>query len=90
MRQAGPTSEGLPLIVVQEAPEGLGDDPPGGRQSSGRHVGGLQQHGSNEVHALKQLQVDVHMEGHLAPPFQFLLLRCLVLVPAGDRLGQVR
>lgn len=84
------TCEGLALVVVQEASEGLGDDPAGGGQGGGRHVGGLQQHCSNQVHALQQLQVDVHVKGHLAPPFQLLLLRRLVLVPArGNRLGRV-
>ncbi len=76
------TCEGLPLVVVQQPSEGFGDNPAGGRQASGSHVGGLQQHGSNEVHALQQLQVDVHVEGHLPPPLQLLLLRRLVLVSA--------
>jgi len=76
------TCEGLPFVIVQQPSEGLGDDPAGGRQASGSHVGGLQQHGSNEVHALQQLQVDVHVEGHLPPPLQLLLLRRLILVPA--------
>ena len=30
-----------------------------------RHVGDLQQHGRHQVHALQQLQVDVHVERHL-------------------------
>ena len=75
------TSEGLPLIVVQQPAERLGDDAARSRQHSGCHVGSLQQHCSNEVDALQQLQVDVHVEGHLTPPLQLLLLRRLVLVP---------
>ena len=83
-RDAGPkrTCEGLPLIVVQQPSERLGDDTARGREASCSHVGGLQQHGSNEVHALQQLQVDVHVEGHLPSPLQLLLLRRLVLVSA--------
>lgn len=42
----------------------------------------LLQHGAYEVGGLQQLQVDVHVEGHLAPPFQLLLLWRFVLVPA--------
>ena len=84
------TCEGLPLIVVQQAPEGLGNDPSGGRQGCGSHVGGFQQHGSNEVHAFQQLQIDVHVEGHLSAPFQLLLLGCLVLVPVQKGMVPVR
>ena len=45
----------------------------------------LQQHGRDEVRGLQQLQVDVHVERHLAPPLQLLLLGRLVLVPARAR-----
>ena len=41
----------------------------------------LLQHGTDEVGGLEELQVDVHVEGHLPPPLQLLLLRRLVLVP---------
>lgn len=42
----------------------------------------LLQHGADEVGGLEQLQVDVHVEGHLPLLLQLLLLRRLVLVPA--------
>ena len=41
----------------------------------------LLQHGAYEVGGLQELQVDVHVEGHLPPPLQLLLLRRLILVP---------
>ena len=44
----------------------------------------LLQHGADEVGRLQKLQVDVHVEGHLPPPLQLLLLRRLVLVPASS------
>ena len=44
-------------------------------------VAHLLQHGADEVGGLQELQVDVHVEGHLPPPLQLLLLRRLVLVP---------
>lgn len=74
--------ERLPLVVIQQPAEGLGEGPAANRWAGGRQHGHLQQHGGDEVHGFQQLQVDVHVEGHLAPPLQFLLLRRLVLVPA--------
>lgn len=34
------------------------------------------------MHRFQQLQIDVHVEGHLPPSFQLLLLWRLILVPA--------
>lgn len=39
----------------------------------------LQEHGTDEVASLQELQVDVHVEGHLPPALQLLLLWCLLL-----------
>mmetsp|Transcript_1412 Transcript_1412/g.5588 ORF Transcript_1412/g.5588 Transcript_1412/m.5588 type:complete len:298 (+) Transcript_1412:920-1813(+) len=45
------------------------------------HVGHLQQHSADQMHRLQQLQVDVHVEGHLPTPLQLLTLR-ITLVEA--------
>lgn len=39
----------------------------------------LEQHGTEQAAALQQLEADVHVEGHLAPLLQQLLLGSLVL-----------
>lgn len=72
----GGTGEDLALIVVQHAAEGLGDHTAaqlggGGGLGHQRH---LKQSTAGEVNALKQLEVDVHVEGQLALAFQTLLL----------------
>lgn len=43
----------------------LADHPAASIKLMSGHVGDLQQHGGHQVHALQQLQVDVHMEWHL-------------------------
>lgn len=43
----------------------LADHPAAGIKLVRGHVGDLQQHRRHQVHALQQLQVDVHVEGHL-------------------------
>ena len=45
-----------------------------------RHVRDLHQHGRHEVHALDQLEVDVHVERHLAALFNLLLFRCTLVL----------
>ena len=64
---AGRTQQGLPLAHPQLMVELLADHPAPGIEFVGRHVRDLQQHGRHQVDALQQLQVDVHVERHLAP-----------------------
>lgn len=45
----------------------LADHPAAGVKLVGGHVGDFQQHGRHQVHALQQLQVDVHVEWNLQP-----------------------
>ena len=57
------------------------------------HVGYLQQHGSHEVSALQQLQVNVHMIRHLPTLLYFLLLRgalLLALQQQALKIAQIR
>lgn len=61
----GPTQERLPLSHPELVMELLADHPATGVKLVRGHVGDLQQHRGHQVHALQQLQVDVHVEGHL-------------------------
>lgn len=49
------------------------------------HVGDLQQHGRDEVDALQQLQVDVHVVGQQAALLYLLLLRGTLMLPLGHQ-----
>ena len=74
--------EGLTLIVIQQPAERLGQGAPTEGGPSSRQTWYLKQHSADEVRGLEQLQVDVHVERHLPPALQLLLLGRLVLVPA--------
>lgn len=54
--------------------------------ANGSDAAHLLQHGAYEVDRLQELQVDVHVKGHLPPLLQLLLLWCLILVPAVRRI----
>ena len=76
----------LVAVGFEEAQEGFGDDEARGGDGLGGDVGDLQQRGAREVHRLHHLEVDVHVERHLPPPLQLLLLGRLLLVPARGEL----
>ena len=59
------TQQRLPLSHPQLVVELLADHPAAGVKLMGSHVWNLQKHGRHQVHALQQLQVNVHVERHL-------------------------
>lgn len=67
------TSEGLPLIYIQKSAKGLANDLPLHVMGIGSHVWHLQEHRTYEMDSFEKLQVDVHVERHLPPPFLLLL-----------------
>lgn len=73
LRRSG---EDLSLVVLQHTTVSLANDTllyVGGRAGLGQERN-LQEHAAGQVHALKQLEVDVHVEGQLALLLQALLL----------------
>lgn len=73
------TQKGLALAHAQLVMELLADHAPPCIELVGSHVGDLQQHGGYQVDALEQLQVDVHVEGHLPALLDLLLLLVALL-----------
>lgn len=70
------SSEDLSLVVLQHTTVSLANDTllhVGGRAGLGQERN-LQEHAAGQVHALEQLEVDVHVEGQLALLLQALLL----------------
>lgn len=70
------SSEDLPLVVLQHTTVSLADYTlPNVRRRAGLgQERNLQEHATGQVNALKQLEVDVHVEGQLALLLQALLL----------------
>ncbi len=77
-RVLGWSREDLAVRVVEHTTEGSRDDALAQlRVVAGKsHVGHLEQHRRDQVDALEQLEVDVHVEGELALTLKLLLLRC--------------
>ena len=75
------TFHALELVkVLNQAPKGLGNAAlrvrvPGAKKAR------LEQHRTEQVDALEQVQVDVHVEGHLPPLLELLLLGGAVVPP---------
>ena len=70
----GRAGEELLLSKVQDAPEGLANDPLPGVVVAASHVGHLQDHGAGEEDTLEELEVHVHVERNLAQLLKPLLL----------------
>lgn len=51
------------------------------------HVGDLDEHCGDQVHALQQLQVDVHVERHLTLLLNLLLLLGAFVLALGGKWG---
>lgn len=82
--------EGLPLAHLEEPPERLADDPAPGVVRVGGHVGDLQEHRADEVDRLEELEVDVHVEGHLVPSLEFFLVGTVHKFPRESVINQKR
>ena len=81
--RSGPRSRvpHLVLVRLEEPQEGLREDEAGRRDGVRGDVGRLEERRTCQVHRLHHLEVDVHVERHLPPPLELLLLRRLLLVP---------
>ena len=66
--------QSLTLATPQLLIVALANHPPAGIILMGAQVRDLDQHGGDQVDTLKQLEVDVHVERHLARLFNLLLL----------------
>jgi hypothetical protein len=66
--------QGLPLTAPELLIVALADHPAPGVVLVRRQVGDLDQHGGHQLDALQELQVDVHVEGHLPGLLNLLLL----------------
>jgi hypothetical protein len=85
------TSEDLSLVVLEHASVGLADNSLldiGGRACLGQQRN-LEEHAACQVHTLKELEVDVHVERQLSLLLEALLLgRHLVVSLHHDALGE--
>mmetsp|Transcript_17740 Transcript_17740/g.25122 ORF Transcript_17740/g.25122 Transcript_17740/m.25122 type:complete len:243 (-) Transcript_17740:990-1718(-) len=64
-------------------PENFADDSLFGVAPFAGHDRNFPQHGQRQMAALQQVQIDVHVVGHLPPPLGLFLLGVLLLVTAG-------
>lgn len=74
----GWTGEDLAFMEFQKTAVGFADDALfdiWGRAGLGKE-GDFEEHAAGQVHALKEFEIDVHMEGELALAFESFLFRC--------------
>ena len=80
------TGEHLAIVELHDATERTRDDPLLDVVARRDHVGGFQEHGGDQVNALKLLSVDEGVVGNLALLLDLVLLSILVAL-LGDTLG---